>query len=555
MTLLCATALAAACGDDEQVTPAGAGGSGGASSSTTTTSTGTAGSGGCGDDCAPPEPLLVGASRETINPTLVETEWEDLNGNGYWEEGDEPFTDTNNNGAFDATWIAGYGTGRPATGQHDDLEVRAIALRREGTTVVLCVLDVVGYFIDEMDRIREDPRVAALGVDHVLIASTHTHEGVDTVGLWGKDPVTTGVNAEYQALTRDRAAQAIVAAVSSLSPARMRVAQTVTVDPGGTLNYVNDTRDPIIYDPTLTIAQFTAEDSGDTIATLVNWAAHPEYSGSHNTLLSADYVHWLREVIEVGVPSEAVQGLGGTTVFINGPIGGQVGPGGGVHPIGADGVPIPQAGLAKAEAAGTTVARLALEAIEEGGEDVQGPEISFREQPIEVRIDNLAYHFLANAGVLERQFYNSDPTQPVSEQNLPWARTQITYLQVGPLATITAPGELHPELWVGGYDGTWSWGQSMLNVSQNAPDMSTAPEGPYLRELMLENPGVKYAFVSGLAEDFLGYIVPAFNYVLDEQAPYFAEAPGDHYEETNSVGPHVEEEVQHPMLDLASGAP
>ena len=40
----------------------------------------------------------------------------------------------------------------------------------------------------------------------------------------------------------------------------------------------------------------------------------------------------------------------------------------------------------------------------------------------------------------------------------------------------------------------------------------------------------------GLANDELGYIIPPSDYVLSEDAPYFNEAEGDHYEETNSVG-------------------
>jgi hypothetical protein len=72
---------------------------------------------------------------------------------------------------------------------------------------------------------------------------------------------------------------------------------------------------------------------------------------------------------------------------------------------------------------------------------------------------------------------------------------------------------------------------------------------------MLMNPGVQVAFVAGLAEDFLGYIVPSFNYVLDSQTPYFVEAEGDHYEETNSVGPLCEAQIQHPMLMVAQPPP
>ncbi len=72
--------------------------------------------------------LYVGVARGLINPTFVDREWTDTNGNNLYEPG-EPFVDTNANGEFDGTWIAGFSSGRPATGSHDDLEVRAMAFR------------------------------------------------------------------------------------------------------------------------------------------------------------------------------------------------------------------------------------------------------------------------------------------------------------------------------------------------------------------------------------------------------------------------------------------
>jgi hypothetical protein len=543
--LFTAAALLVGCGDDGNQTTTAA-----------TTGSGTGGGGGGGGSAG--SQFYVGVARQLINPTIVENEWDDANMDNSFDSG-ETFTDTNMNGVFDATWMAGFGTGRPATGQNDDLEVRAIAFKQGDQTVVICILDVVGYFVDEMERIRQDPMVADLGLTHVIIGSTHVHEGVDTVGMWGETSFKTGRNDEYQALTRDRAAKAINAAVQGMRPARMRIAQGQTVDPmtQSTIAYHNDTRDPVIYDPTITIAKFIDDaDPSVTIATLVNWAAHPEYAGSRNNLLTADYVHWLRDGIENGIPGQGIQGIGGTTVFVQGPLGGQVGPGGGTAPIDANGMPVPMAGLAKAEAAGTNVAKLALTALAMTGEDVDPADttLTFRTKEIEAQIDNTGYHLLGNLMIFDRQFYNLvDPTMPPGPNNLPWAKTRISYLQVGPMATITAPGELHPELWVGGYDGmSWSWGQSVLTETVNAPDLMMAPAGPYLRDLMLSNPGVKYAFVSGLSEDFLGYIVASFNYVLDPTNPYLAEAPGEHYEETNSIGPLVEEQLQHPMLELAT---
>ena len=38
----------------------------------------------------------------------------------------------------------------------------------------------------------------------------------------------------------------------------------------------------------------------------------------------------------------------------------------------------------------------------------------------------------------------------------------------------------------------------------------------------------------GLGNDEIGYLVPPYDYVLSESSPYLSEAPGNHYEETNS---------------------
>jgi hypothetical protein len=58
----------------------------------------------------------------------------------------------------------------------------------------------------------------------------------------------------------------------------------------------------------------------------------------------------------------------------------------------------------------------------------------------------------------------------------------------------------------------------------------------------------EYNWIVGLGNDELGYFVPAYNYKLNETSPYLNEADGDHYEETNSLGPSaypiIESEIQ-----------
>ncbi|HUH05301.1 MAG TPA: hypothetical protein VML75_25055, partial [Kofleriaceae bacterium] len=87
------------------------------------------------------------------------------------------------------------------------------------------------------------------------------------------------------------------------------------------------------------------------------------------------------------------------------------------------------------------------------------------------------------------------------------------------------------------------------------PPLDQAPGPPYLRELMTMKPEVDYAIALGLAEDMIGYIVPSYNYQLDSNTPYIEEADGDHYEETNSVGPLVEEQAVGSMKRLVEWAP
>ena len=501
----------------------------------------------------------VGAARALINPELVETEWVDEDMDNEWSSS-EPFTDVNDNGVFDAVWMAGFGNGRPAVGFATDLNVRAIVFEWNDIRTAVAVLDVVGWFGEDIDATRA-LLPESLAIDHVIITSTHVHEAPDTIGLWGKMELVSGVDPDYEQLIYQRTVQAITDAVAALEPVTMSVSQVDTVDEGGSSQpYVGDGRDPVVIDPTMTLVQFQSVASpGDVVATMVHWAAHPEYSGSRNNLLSADYVHHLRDAIENGVEENvarglpAIEGVGGEVVFVNGAFGGQIGPGGGTAPIGADGVAISSSGLPKAEAAGINLGRLALETMADAAEviDVPSPTLSFRTGRLYAVVENVFYHVAGLVGVFDRALLGYDEARPIDENNLPFVESRVTYMQIGSIGIITAPGELHPELFIGGYDGSRSYGRDIVSAdNENPPMLANAPGPPYLSDLIMDNPGVDYPLVFGAAEDFLGYIVPSYNFVVHADFPYIQEPKGDHYEETNSIGSQVEADIVGPMRQL-----
>lgn len=58
---------------------------------------------------------------------------------------------------------------------------------------------------------------------------------------------------------------------------------------------------------------------------LVNFGSHPETADDENLLITANYVHYLRDGIERGIyydNQKQRDGLGGTVIFMNGAIGG-----------------------------------------------------------------------------------------------------------------------------------------------------------------------------------------------------------------------------------------
>ena len=426
-------------------------------------------------------------------------------------------------------YIAGFGQNRVATKVHDDLYVRCVALQASGQLLVLCSVDAIGLFYDDVVKVREQVTAQMPEVSHVIVASTHVHEGPDTLGLWGPDPLHTGIDEDYLTWLDSQIAGTAVKAARSMQPARMQLAR----DDHPLLGMLQSVeRPPIVKDPYLFVMRLTNSATREPIGVLVNWSAHPETLGGENTEITADYPHWLCQYVE--------QHIGGTAIFFNGSIG-KVSPlGNQVTLVDPDTAEIAKDYTwRKAELVGTTVGQLAERALKNSESPVIRSML-IRKSMVFVPLQNDHFRVAEAAGVfsgrkplytdgkLDRSVAEKEVTG-MGKVRVATARdlqTEVDYVQIrgpqGVLAEIASiPGEIYPELTNGGitrYPGA---------------DYPDALFEPMLRPHLQS----RYQFVLGLGNDELGYLIPKAEW--DDQPPWLLNRPQRWYGEINSGGPDV----------------
>jgi hypothetical protein len=464
----------------------------------------------------------------------------DDDGDGAIDDGEYPGPDEGEgDGVFQGLWIAGYGNSRPALGVKDDMEVRALVLRQGDTTLALLTLDSVGLFYDEQVRIEAKVNALRPGeIDALFVQASHTHEAPDTMGQWGYvDPYVGlqrghGRNDELMETIRTRGAEAIIAALDALVPVVVKVGQVNA----GVAGLVRDSRDPKIFNDAITAIALDAQETGEAVATLVNWGNHPESLDSRNNFISTDYVHQLRVAIEEGLPETATHparpARGGTAIYLQGAVGGLMGPNG-FEIVGRDGTVYPSdhKTFARTDAYGELIADFAFEALEQG-EVLASTPLRFSVKSYQAPVENAAFHVGLFNGWFDRALYDFDENEVIGGANLPTLRTAVAVVYLGDIGMVTAPGELFPETFVG-FDPVHAHGLDIIDADNPLPpDLSKAPTSAPLKERL----GARFALPLGLCQDETGYLVPSYDFVLGAPA-YIDEAPGDHYEETNSIGP------------------
>ena len=421
--------------------------------------------------------LLCGCTE----PTSAQLEWEAGFGCVTLElpqEPDEPL------------YIAGYHTGREITGILDEQQARALWLSDGNASMLIISVDCVALGSETVQTIREklSDFCRRTGCDSVNVVATHTHAGVDTLGLWGPVGID-GKNSVFMEALIDGAVTAAEAAYAD------RCEGTLSYSATEIARLQEDSRDPQVYDNHLYQLCFTPADDAHNGIRLLSFAAHAEALRGDNTLVSRDYPGLVCDMIS--------ERTGKDVLFLPGAIGGLI-----MTPELTRGeFDARENLLLTAEA----IASCALSA-EEGRQLL--PDLKYAQVQWETPLNNTIFLYYKFLGILQNDVHQS-------LTGAYYLQTELTLVRLGDLTLALLPGEIFPELVSGTGD----------------------PEDPEGLQQIAARYGMEDLLVVGLANDEIGYIVPPSDFVLDEELPYLQEAEGDHYEETNSLGPACAEDL------------
>lgn len=197
-------------------------------------------------------------------------------------------------GKFMQIPLAGFGArkGKPATGIHDSIFVKAVALKVAQKTIVFVGADLLIMPPNIADSVTAFLLTKGILRDQVYFSATHTHS---SMGGWGPRFIggqfAGDENINLEKWLVQQISKAVVTAIADLRPARIGT---------GNFNAGNYTRNRLIKDSGTKNGDFSfiaVEQIGHKRAVLGSFAAHSTTMGSGNMEISADYPgYWERKI-------------------------------------------------------------------------------------------------------------------------------------------------------------------------------------------------------------------------------------------------------------------
>ncbi len=305
----------------------------------------------------------------------------------------------------------GIGTPKPTTEKKGDLFARVMVLEKGQTRIAIVSVDNLGWSSVLGNRSRA--LIKGIPPENVLIGCTHTHSGPDAYAF----PDQTGKSSADLKYLDDcvkKIADAVNEAVAKLQPATLKIA---VGEAKGSIAY--NYYAPHLYDPRCGVIQ-ALDKQGKTIATLVNYAIHPEVIGSARGIMSPDMCGPLYDRIEAKT--------GGMAIFMNGAQGGMV--------------------TADTRREGNTEANTWEECIRIG--ELLADEALRIVAPAPVLENPSLYctarkiEFPVESDIMKYILKNSPLKHPNAKDNA--VSTQLNLLNIGPAQILTIPGEALPNI-------------------------------------------------------------------------------------------------------------
>jgi len=473
---------------------------------------------------SPPSPphLLVGAAKVDVSPPAFdpktdaaafplcpsavfdgprqfafEEPYRDIQGLGHFEYPD-PFCDANHNGRWDGIYISG-GVDHLAQRVHDPIDARAIAVSDGVRTAVVVSVVAQGIHETYTHRVRDRLKALRPQVTDVIVSANHNESSPDTVGIYGAPSVEdtvggrSGIDDYYMSFLVDRVADAAAAAFDARQPAvvsalQMPVPSTVNVHLSNNFPTTDDSGKGVALDPKIGVLTAKTLD-GKPIVTLMSMAAHNQEIGHSSALpgdLSSDWPGFFHRRVE--------QDAGGMGMFLVADNGSIEDPQT-VPPVPKTAGPdCPDGCYAQAQATGEALADAVAGQLP-NARPLRSGRVDIRRDEFYVPLENNLFKAAAVAGLFgDRQtFLAGVPVGPLG----PDVRTEVGVVDVGPdLQLLANPGEAFPALMVGNH-----WGVE----DASCPDRPNPPTPTW-------HATATYRFNVGLADDMLGYLIPAWGF-------------------------------------------
>lgn len=404
-------------------------------------------------------------------------------------------------------YLAGFGfcagkdeACRKSEGQHDDMMVSAVALAdpQNGEVVIFVGVDSVGmikYDIKDAQQRAVERFEKELGVhidgDRIVVACSHTHGGIDTVGLWG--PMLIGAREEEAYIDH------LKTVIVDVSLTAFQNLDDVELD-WGTSSSPNGDKD--LADDDETVWTLRGRKGDQTVFTLTRWVGHPTKYGSESNAVSADWVGPFRETM--------VAETGAVAVYLNGPVGS-------VYPdlegectqsdFFPDGFQDPDVSAedhGKVGCYGVQVAQAALAALEQT-KPLADSGIWHRYAEFDFHPDNVVLAAVLSLSSVPWDLVEPGDPDAVTDSRFSWTT-------IGDLQYLTTPGETFP------------------SMAYKAADLLSAA-------------GYDNAIVIGVSQDWMGYLLTAEQWPQENLSYYRSLSPG----------PDVEPAYMKRLEDLIEG--